>query len=169
MLDGIENILIFLEKAAFDCFEINKIYEGSAETIVISSLKKKLIITPHSKKVRKIIVDCENDKVIAISFIGSLSIAAADIISTYGQPKESYSFRDELYFYSFEMLRGAYKYLIYFYEPSHKKFDFSSDESIQNINIQILNYPIAGARLSRVPQSLQTKNPAEAGFLYGLV
>jgi len=138
MLSNVEDILKSLEMSAFDCVEINKIYKGSVETTVISSFKKKLIITSYSKEPKTIIVDCENDKITAISFIGSLSISASNIISTYGQPKESFSFRDELYFYSFEIIRGTYKYLICFYEPSHEKFDFSTDKSIPNINIEIV-------------------------------
>jgi hypothetical protein len=137
MLENIDVILESLEKISFDCDEFKEIYEGTTREDNLTSFDKRLIIKPMQIDLNTIYVECQKNKIKSVGFVGRLKISTLDIISEYGELKESYSFYDDMYFYSFEINKGLHKYFISFYEPSHQKLNLSDNHLIENISIEI--------------------------------
>lgn len=134
---NIKEILTIADKVQnqhFDCNEILRLFSGTIEYQKVDDNYYKSIIRDIPNSTLTVIVDCKNKRVISISFNGSLNITGNDIFKLFGNYRESYSIRDDLYFYFFHEDKKNFNYKISFFEPSHKPMNIQkSDELISNL------------------------------------
>lgn len=63
-------------------------------------------IKPYSSLYKSIVLNVENDNIKSIDLIGDFDFSFNDINEKYGQFREAYSFRDDMYFYYFNELNN---------------------------------------------------------------
>lgn len=127
-------------QASGDSDKLNTFFnslKGEREYQHINAGYTKIIIRNISEHINHIVVDFKNNKIASLYFQGNISVTPDELLQKFGQYREFFSVRDDLYFYFFNENRRLGNCQISFYEPSGTRIPIK-ENSNRLLNISIL-------------------------------
>ena len=109
---------------------------GKTEIQKVEDAYDKFIIRNVSASILAIIIDCKKGKIKAISFNGFLGIKPKELFTMFGDYREGYSAKDDLYFYFFNENKKVGNFIVSLFEPSHKQINIhESNQALSNLTL----------------------------------
>lgn len=136
----IEDVVLLIktiEDLNFDCPGLLHFLGGEIEEQKVNNSTLKLIVT-KSKINAMIVIDSTNALINGIALYGKFEITPIDLLTYFETYRESYSFRDELYFYYFNENKFKGNYKLYYCDAN--RFNGSNETSHNDVENIIISW-----------------------------
>lgn len=120
-------------------FEKLGIPRANFKKIRIDDSSEKIIYSEISDSIRSVVIDCRYNRIENITFYGSIDISPDQLFNIFKHYRESYSIKDDLYFYFFNEEKKQGDFILSFFDPSHNRVKV--DEPGKNISNITLSWP----------------------------
>lgn len=123
-LSTLTELITKLRNNEFECKAVKEFFLGEATVQIVNNNYKKIIVKNKEHSIKEVMIDCINDKVNAITLYGKLNISPSELLEKFKKYRETYSIRDELYFYFFNEDLIGEEYSFSFFKSDNSKIDF---------------------------------------------
>src|SRR4051812_45899538 len=100
-IDIVKDVAHFVENNYYDCNTLLNAIKGKVTNQRISDNANSIIIEGVSDKIATIVIGCNDNMITYITFYGLIDINPKELSLLFKDSRESYSIRDDLYFYFF--------------------------------------------------------------------